>query len=149
MKYRIRRARSQNDWDTMKRMEREYFTAWTAPPQWDRPNSHWWVVVTDSGKIVGYAGGHLDGDRMFYLSSSAISTEHQGRGLQKRLIRVRLQQAKRLGALGCYTCTYKNPASNNSLIACGFKSVLPNWYYCSDDSHYWRRMFRKKADKYE
>jgi L-amino acid N-acyltransferase YncA len=63
---------------------------------------------------------------------------HRGQGIQKRLIRVRLRQARALGWNWVVTDTHDNPASSNSLIARGFKLFDPSKPWGADKTLYWR-----------
>lgn len=140
--YRIRRARYAADIDAMKALERRMFPQ-DYPPAWNQPGSQWWVVKHE-GEVVAFGGGWLrESENMYYLARSGVAPEHQGRGLQKRLIRVRTAAARAQGALGVFTYTRNNPASANSLISCGLRSYIPAWRYGGKDAQYWRRMFSK------
>ena len=85
-----------------------------------------WVAIAD-GHIVGYAS--IRESELIpgwaYLSRAGVAPDWRGHGLQKRLIRVRLRWAKRRGLIAAYTYTVDNPASANSLIACGFRQFRP------------------------
>jgi GNAT superfamily N-acetyltransferase len=139
--YRIRRARTQGDIAGMKALERVQFPQ-DDPPSWDAPGAEWWVVKDANGNVVAFGGGWLRvSENMYYLARSAVADAHQGHGLQKRLIRVRVRAARAMGARGAFTYTVFNPASANSLIACGFKMYRPAWRYGGKTAQYWRRMF--------
>lgn len=74
-----------------------------------------------------------------YFSRAGVLPSHRGFGLQKRLIRVRLREAKRLGYNVVYSDTTDNPASANSLIRCGFHTYSPASPYSYSTSIYWRK----------
>ncbi len=101
----------------------------------------WWLCYTDAGIPIGYAG--MVPSRRWqetgYLSRAGVLEQHQGQGLQKRLIRVRITKAKQLGYKWLLSDTSENPASANSLIACGFKMYEPSSPYGLETSLYWRR----------
>jgi GNAT superfamily N-acetyltransferase len=63
---------------------------------------------------------------------------HRGQGVQKRLIRARIRQARALGWNWLITDTYLNPASANSLIATGFKMYEPSQPWGAKQTLYWR-----------
>jgi GNAT superfamily N-acetyltransferase len=139
--YRIQRAWSEDDVAAMKALERQQFPQ-DDPPVWDKPGAQWWVVKLDDA-VVAFAGGYLrESENMYYLSRSGVAPAHQGHGLQKRLIRVRIAAAKKKGAKGVFTYTRNNPPSANSLISCGFKMYHPEWRYGGKEAQYWRRMFK-------
>ena len=62
-----------------------------------------------------------------------------GHGLQLRLIKARLAQAKKLGWAWCITDTTDNPASANSLINAGFKLYTPANPWSFTRALYWKR----------
>jgi predicted acetyltransferase len=62
----------------------------------------------------------------------------RGQGLQKKFIRVRIRQAKALKMNWVITSTFDNPASANSLIACGFKMFNPTKPWMAKNTSYWR-----------
>lgn len=101
----------------------------------------WWWVMWDEATPIGFAGMHpskawLD---TVYLCRCAVAPRARGMGLQKRLIRVREKKARQLGMQWMVTETWRNPASANSLIACGFKMFLPHRPWASNESTYWRK----------
>lgn len=67
-----------------------------------------------------------------------------GHGLQLRLIKARLSQAKRLGWNWCITDTTNNPASSNSLINAGFKIYTPANKWSFRNAIYWK--YKVNAD---
>jgi GNAT superfamily N-acetyltransferase len=80
-----------------------------------------------------------------------------GHGLQTKLIKARLAQAKKLGWNWVITDTTDNPASANSLINAGFKIYTPSepWSYkhsiywkCKIDQSNYRKKAKKKAANY-
>jgi GNAT superfamily N-acetyltransferase len=102
----------------------------------------WWVVF-ESGKPAAFAGmvpmaEYFSGA---YLCASGVLPQYRGNGLQKVLIRKRLQRAKTLGCKVAYTDTiHENAFSANSLIASGFKRFVPSipWGK-TKDVHFWRK----------
>jgi GNAT superfamily N-acetyltransferase len=111
----------------------------------DRPydvsRGHWWIVYTEGGKPIGFAGlvrsnAWVD---CGYLCRAGVMREFRGNGLQKRLVKVREQKAKRLNWNWLITDTYRNPASSNSLISCGFKLYEPSVPWSFKYALYWRK----------
>ena len=109
----------------------------------DRPffpqKGTWWLAEVD-GQVAGF-GGVSPSSRWKdcgYLERSGVLPEFRGHGLQKRLIRVRIAHAKRTGLNWLVTDTRDNPASSNSLIACGFRLYRPSVPWALKDSLYWR-----------
>lgn len=108
-------------------------------PNWSE--SHWWICF-DGDKPVAFAGvkkakSWLDAG---YMIRSGVVPSHRGKGLQKRLIRVREAFARRMGWKWLVTDTLNNPASSNSLIACGYRLYEPADPWASSGALYWRKM---------
>jgi GNAT superfamily N-acetyltransferase len=100
----------------------------------------WWIASQD-GVDIGFAGlvrtvSWID---CGYLCRAGVVPTARGQGLQKKLIHVRLRQAKTLGWKWVITDTTDNPASANSLIATGFKLFQPTKPWGFKNTLYWRR----------
>ena len=83
-------------------------------------DSLWWIVWRGK-KPVAYAGlrpcKNPQNKGMGFFCRAGVVPEHRGRGLQKRLIRVRERAARRLGLKEVVTyCALWNCASINSMI---------------------------------
>ncbi len=74
-----------------------------------------------------------------YLCRSGVVPEHRGKGLQKRLIRVRETYARNMAMNWVISDTTCNPPSANSLIACGFKLYEPAQPWGNRSTIYWRK----------
>lgn len=101
--------------------------------------AQWWFVF-DGDEPVAFAG--MSPSHRYrncgYLCRAGVDEAYRGHGLQKRLIRVRLREARRIGWDYVYSDTTGIPASANALIACGFKSYAPANPYCFKETIYWR-----------
>lgn len=109
-------------------------------PKKDTETEAWWTARTRTGTPLGFAGAKLwDPDGCVYLCRAGVIATARGAGLQRRLIRVRLAWARRIGADAAYTYTVSwNHASNNSLIACGFKLWSPGYAWAGREGVlYW------------
>jgi RimJ/RimL family protein N-acetyltransferase len=89
----------------------------------------WWLVWRGKD-IVGYAGLRPCQDPknkgLGFMNRVGVVPAHRGRGLQKRLIRVREAAARALGLKELVTyCVPWNCASINSLVACGYRFYRP------------------------
>lgn len=101
-------------------------------PADDRINpadSLWWIAWHDK-QPVAYAGLRLcrleQNLGAAFLCRAGVIPGHRGRGLQKRLIRVREQAARKLAITELVTyCVSCNCSSINSLIACGYRTYWP------------------------
>ena len=104
-------------------------------------NGYWWLIM-HKGRPVAFAG--LEHSRFYkstgYLCRAGVTWAHQGKGLQKRLIRVRLAKARRLGWAWAVSDTLPtNHPSANSLIRCGFKLFKPRRGWGTRGTLYWGR----------
>ena len=109
-------------------------------PLYNKIGCYWWVVY-DCGLPIAFGGlKKVDSDTVF-LCRVGVRVHARGRGLQKRLIRTRMNYIKNnmeeINEAITYTIT-ENPASSNSLIAEGFKLYVPEspWYE-DEDVLYW------------
>jgi GNAT superfamily N-acetyltransferase len=101
---------------------------------------YWYVVYTHRGEAIGF-GGIVPSSRWsdtMYLCRAGVTRAHQGRGLQKRLLRARIRKAKALGMNWVITDTHHNPASANNLIATGFKLFEPSDPWGFKTALYWK-----------
>jgi GNAT superfamily N-acetyltransferase len=101
----------------------------------------WWWILYQDDRPIGFCSLRRSaqwGDTG-YLCRAGILPKYRGKGLQKRLIRVRERQAKRLKMNWLITDTYNNPASANSIIACGFRMFTPSKPWGADETCYWRK----------
>lgn len=100
----------------------------------------WWLAYDDD-EAIAFAGMYpsVQWDDTVYLVRSGVLRGHRGQGLQKRLIAVRLRAARRDGKRWAVTETAGNPASSNSLIACGFKLFEPSKPWGLKNAVYFRK----------
>ena len=106
----------------------------------DTSLGHWWVAYEEATPIA--FSGMYESRQWFktsYLCRAGVLPAYRGRGIQKRLIRVRCNYARRIGHEWVITDTTDNPASGNSLIACGFKLYQPANPWAFHRSCYWRK----------
>jgi GNAT superfamily N-acetyltransferase len=101
----------------------------------------WWWIAYHSGQPVGFCGLRRSAQWFdtAYLCRAGVLKQFRGKGLQKRLIRVRERHAKRLKMNWLITDTYNNPQSANSIISCGFKMFTPSKPWGADETCYWRK----------
>jgi GNAT superfamily N-acetyltransferase len=105
----------------------------------DVSEGYWWIAK-DGDKLAGFAGiipsiRWLD---TMYLCRAGVVSAYRGQGLQKKLIQVRVNKAKKLGYKWLITDTTDNPASSNSLISNGFKLFEPSKPWAFPNSLYFR-----------
>jgi len=111
-------------------------------------DGYWWIVYA-SGEPAAFAGLRPSSRwaDTGYLCMAGVLPEFRGHGLQKRLIRLRLAQSRANGWHTAITETlHDNPASQRSLIECGFRPYLPTVKW-GDTDHlvYWRRSLYPRA----
>lgn len=103
-------------------------------------NGVWWIAF--AGKEEAAFGGINPAATLLnagYLCRAGVLPKFQGHGLQKRLIRTRVNYARKQGWDTVITDTRRNPASSNSLISCGFKVYKPTAPWGHTDAIYWRK----------
>lgn len=99
----------------------------------------WWLAY--AGDVAIGFGGVRDAStdpQAAFLCLSGVVPEHRGRGLQRRLIRVRVQKARRLRKHSVISYTMDNAHSGNNLIACGFRLYSPLKRWEGGSVNYWR-----------
>jgi GNAT superfamily N-acetyltransferase len=107
---------------------------------YDTSTGDWWIIYDAHGVACAFAGlvpSHRWSDTGYLCRAGVIPT-HRGYGLQKKLIRARVRQARALNWNWLVTDTYHNPASSNSLIAIGFKMFEPTIPWGAKGTLYWR-----------
>ena len=106
----------------------------------------WWWIMYDGPKPIGFAGVYKSAQwaGTGYLCRAGVLYEYRGKGLQKRLIRVREKKARQLGFSHLVTDTYENPPSANNLIKCGYKTYLPRTPWGGDGVIYWINRLHSK-----
>lgn len=101
----------------------------------------WWWIVYDGDKPIGFAGMYRSNRwrDAGYLCRSGVLPAYRGRGLQKRLIRLRERKGRAIGLAWLISDTYENPPSANSLIACGYRTYQPVEPWGAEGVTYWRK----------
>ena len=116
---------------------------------YDTTRGHWWIAYAECGKPVGFAGlvRSMNWNDTGYFCRAGVMDGFTGNGLQLRLIKVRLSQAKKLNWNWCITDTTDNPASANSLINAGFKMYTPSSPWSFKNACYWKYKVNQDADQ--
>jgi GNAT superfamily N-acetyltransferase len=104
-----------------------------------KPTYGYWWIVYHAGIAVGFAAlnASFRWEKTGYLMRAGIILDHQGRGLQRRLIRIRERKARQLGWQYMISDTHYNPPSANNLIKCGYKIYDPSKPWAFKASNYW------------
>jgi len=105
------------------------------------PKMGWWWVAYTNLDPVAFAGLRplAKEPHAGYFCRAGVLKHARGKGLQKKLIRVRIAYARRQGLKTLITDTTDNIVSANNLIACGFKLYEPSNSWAFDHSLYWRK----------
>src|ERR1019366_3836721 len=94
-------------------------------PDWTCPQMYWFVIF-DNKQWVGYAALRVHDAITLYSGPTYIKPDFRGQGLQVKLLKKRINLAKKLGYSRIISSTYyHNYPSNNSLIKCGFRLICP------------------------
>ena len=108
---------------------------------YENPLAVYWVIW-DSKVPIGFCILSTYEDHGF-LARAGISYKYYGKGLQKRLIRIRDLYAKKQGLVGCLTYTHRdNIASSRNLQSCGYKLYKPFHDYAGIEFLYWIKKFK-------
>ena len=139
MKFSIKKVdiRNQSMVNVLMFLQKQILTA-DSPYKPDR--GQWWIAYAECGKPVAFAGlvRSIRWGDTGYLCRAGVLDNFTGHGVQKRLIKARLAQARKLGWSWCITDTTNNPASANSLISCGFKIYRPGNPWSFRNAIYWK-----------
>lgn len=108
-----------------------------------KSNVYWIAVAKYSSKeddIVGFAIATELEHGIIFLSRAGVVRRARGKGLQRRLIKARVNYAKRKGfkVVITYT-TVQNIKSFVNLIKCKFTPYLPEYAYAGKYVNYLRR----------
>lgn len=131
------RIRRTDDLELVEQLDLECFPA----DEPYAPDGRLWWAAWDRGEPVAFAGLRLlPAERAAYLCRAGVLERWRGHGLHRRLIRVRLAEARRTRcrSVVSYTST-RNHASANNLIRAGFKMYDPETAWAGYDVLYWRR----------
>ncbi len=129
--------------DTIQRMHTECFPKL---PHYNELHGDWWIVYDPMP--VAFAGlqASVRTDGAGYLCRAGVLPHARGKGLQRKLIRVRESEARKKGWVVLLSDTDPvNAYSMNSLINCGFQAFRPNimWSSHGADWVYWRKIISK------
>lgn len=142
MTYRIVPVDGEDDYDAEMLSDLHRATFENCAPLADFDCGWWWVVL-QGDTAVAFAG--LRESYRFpadcgYLWRAAVTPQHRGHGLQRRLIRVRERKAKALGWRWVFTDTTDATPSANNLISCGYRLYDPAEPYGFKNTLYWRKV---------
>lgn len=116
--------------DVVRELDRQIFVASEHLSDRELRRNVWWVAYLD-GTPVAYAGARACESlpQYAYLSRCGVLESARGRGLQRRLVRVRAAWARAQGHKHAITYTLPyNAHSSNNLIRCGFLTYADRYY---------------------
>lgn len=100
-----------------------------------KPKRKWWVVK-DEEEIVAYCGA-IYTDNICIFNRAWVHPDYRGLGLQSKMIKVRLKEAKRQNYYKAITYTLTtNVYSANNLIVNGFKLYKPQFSWAGKEQLY-------------
>lgn len=106
------------------------------------PDGEYWGAWLD-GALVGFSGlkpSQQITDCVF-LHCSGVEPEARGSRIQRKMIRVRCNWARKNGFMYARTYTIpSNPASSRSLIACGFRPYWPNYAWAGNVCYWFKTL---------
>ncbi|RLI46826.1 hypothetical protein DRO61_08760 [Candidatus Bathyarchaeota archaeon] len=110
---------------------------------YDTNGADWWIVWDENHNPVGYCGVVLYGDFAVHKRCGVLPTA-RGQGLQKKMLRLRENFAKKKGAESIYTyVSVQNVISANNLIKVGYRVYNPEWRWGGDDFLYVEKKLKK------
>ena len=124
------------DYQLIAWMDAQLFPSDFPITRWD--STKWWVGYY-KGAPVCYCGIIEVADIDFgYFNRAGVLPEAQGYGIQRKMIKKRIEYARKCGWTHVITDTCNdNVASINNLIKCGFKTYLPQELWGNDSTVYW------------
>lgn len=104
----------------------------------------WWIAYSrDTKAPVAFAGlwPSIRLANVGYLCRSGVLPEGRGKGLQRKLIKVREREAKKKRWIALHSDTAPgNAHSLNNLFACGFRAFVPTDPWCGEEWNYVRKI---------
>jgi hypothetical protein len=101
-------------------------------------NREWWVLLNNRGTIIAYCGSIYASDICIFIRAWVKRT-NRGKGLQKKLIDIRLRAAKKNSSVAITYTVKENCPSINNLISKGFKIYIPEYTYGGKEMLYWKK----------
>lgn len=104
----------------------------------------WWIAYDRATKApVGFAGlwPSVRASGAGYLCRAGVLPEGRGKGLQRKLIKVREREAHNKRWVVLYSdCLPGNAHSMNNLYACGFRAFVPPHPWSGEEWNYFRKI---------
>lgn len=139
MKIRIAREKTRDTANVVISLDAQVFVREELLSLKEIDRTEWWIARDEEGEPVGYAGARLLlSQKMVYLVRAGVLPRARGNGLQRRLVRCRVNWGAKHGAETAitYTLSENHPSSNN-LIKAGFVLYEPTWAWVGTEVLYW------------
>jgi len=104
-----------------------------------KANRDWWVYTDDKGQIIAYCGC-IYSEGICIFNRAWVKKQYRRNGLHTRMIRTRLNAAKKTCK---YAITYTintNFASANNLAKLGFKLYEPEYKYGGEALYFIKKL---------
>lgn len=103
----------------------------------------WWIAfeMVDGAELIAGCASMCHSaieEGSFYLARAYVLPDHRGEGLQRKLIKARVDRAIELKGTHVTSDTYDNPPSTNNLIASGFRCYRPVSPWRGEGTNYWK-----------
>ena len=103
----------------------------------------WWLVrpkdATDPVAFCGVVNSSM-GSGIAYMKRAGVLEGHRGKGLQRRMINLRVNWARRQGCHKIITETHDNTYSSNNLIRAGFELFEPECPWSFKGALYFQKL---------
>ena len=148
MSYTIRPVQPKDNPIARTAIQQMHFDAFPGYPMIETNVGYWWIAYDAKSKPAAFSSlwPSVRSPVTGYLARAAVDEKHRGRGLQRRLIRVREAKARSLGWLVTVSDTNReNIHSANNMIRCGYLLHDPPVAWGHKESLYWRRILTPGA----
>lgn len=108
---------------------------------WEEGDAYW--ILRDELEPKGFcAARKVPLENVVFLVRAGILPSARGAGLQRRMIRTRIQWARKEGCAAAITYTgYNSYDSIVNLLRCGFRFYAPEYAWAGRNYHYFIREF--------
>lgn len=111
---------------------------------WDAPSRWWWAgqddeIAVDKRGFICYSGLYVFTQEACVVGPTYIFPDYRGLGLQFKMLKKRIEFAKKMGFSKILSSTYSdNYPSMNNLIKAGFYTTEP-WCEAEENGMYWAK----------
>lgn len=110
-------------------------------------NLHAWVVYDSDEDPVGFCTVNLGSSNIAFMSRAGLMNKATGKGLHKRMVRIREKYAKSKGYdIFISYVKHDNIISAINLEKCGYRLYLPEWRYGGDTVLYFMKQIKSNKE---